>query len=170
MKFTKLFMPINVLKRSFAWRMLGLLLVSLFRLSAAAQTTTATLPPMHFLADSIRQAAREDTTYALQRLFHENRRRYRVYAILSGVGLGFSGTRAALEYYRQSGFTQAKLSTGIVTIGFAVFFTRSIILFYRFRASREKKLISAMQQGMPLPYKVRRKIKPGYFDTQTNSK
>ena len=143
-----------------------LLLAGLCGPPAAAQR--APTPPLPVAADSSARAAREDTTYALQRLYHENRRRYRIYTILSGAGLGLASTRVALTSY-QPGFTEAKLSSGIGIAGFAVFFTRSVLLLYSYRTGHEKKLIAAMQRGIALPRQVRAALKPSYFDMQTSS-
>lgn len=157
----------NVFKEFFFLRISVFVLVSLHVLPTAAQTS---LPLTRTVADSIAQAAREDTTYALQRLFHENRHRYRSKAALWGAWLGSISTYSTLVTFHQSGQTEQKVTNiaGIALSG--SLFVRSLVMLHYYRSGREKKLIATLEAGKPLPYKMRRQLKPGYFDTQTNSK
>jgi hypothetical protein len=142
----------------------------LFRVSAspvAAQTTLLT--PSTQLSDSIVQAAREDTTYALQRLFFEKRRRNVIYGALMSPVVLISGLRV-YSSYAQASSNETKLITSLVGSGYLLLFARRFQLIYRYRVSREKKLTLAIQEGQPLPYKIRRSLKKEYFSTNNVGK
>lgn len=150
-------------------KLLLLLLMLLQAGAATAQSTAANNTSTRTNADSLRQIAREDTTYALQRLFHESRRRYAIQAVMRGVGLGYFATFSVLKVFKQEGNTEQKIVNVSVIAISGYLFTRSVIGLYRYRAGREKKLLAALEQGQPIPAKIRKTFKPGYFDTPTTS-
>ena len=142
----------------------------LIRVSATPVAAQVILPnPSTQLSDSIIQAAREDTTYALQRLFFEKRRRNVIYGALMTPVVLISGLRVFLSY-AQSSSNETKLTTSLVGSGYLLLFARRLQLIYRYRVSREKKLTLAIQEGQPLPYKIRRSLKKEYFSTNNVGK
>ena len=134
----------------------------------AAQSSAPFAPATDTVADSALQVAREDTTYALQRLFHESRRRYGIQAVMRGAGFGYFGYRTS-QAFRQSDNTEKRVVNVIAITAFGYLFTRSAINLYRYRSGREKKLLATLEQGRALPYKVRKKFNASYFDTPTTS-
>lgn len=75
-----------------------------------------------------------------------------------------SGLRV-FSAYAQASSNETKLATSLVSSGYLLLFARRLQLIYRYRVSREKKLILAIEEGQPLPYKIRRSLKKEYFST-----
>lgn len=144
-----------------------MLLIRVSTAPVAAQTVL--LNPAKQQSDSITQAAREDTTYALQRFFFKERRRNVIYGVIMSPVVLISGLRV-LSSYTQPSSNETKVTTSLVGSGYLLLFARRLQLIYRYRVSREKKLTLAIQKGQPLPHKIRRSLKKEYFSTKTVGK
>lgn len=157
----------QLIRHRFPRAALLLVLLSLRAVPAAAQQAS---PPSQTrpAADSLRQIAREDTTYALQRLFHENRRRYAIQAVVRGAALGYF-TYSTRRAFQPSGTMEQKVVNVLMVSACGYFFASSTINRYRYRTGREKRILAAFEQGHPIPANVRKKFTPSYFDTPITS-
>jgi hypothetical protein len=144
-----------------------LLLTIMAVMPASAQIRSSS--PVVQLSDSIVQAAREDTTYALQRLFFEQRKKNLVYGAVMFPVVLFSGLRT-FSIYTEPNSKEKRVTTSIVSIGYLMLFARRLQLIYRYRAGRERKLELTLQENKPLPYKIRRALKKDYFSTPVTGK
>jgi hypothetical protein len=168
MKLLPLAIPFSARKNSSSKLLLLIaLLAGLLVLPAAAQSAAAQLPT-RTVADSIRQVAIEDTTYAVQRLFHHQRRLNLSRSLLWGAGLGFYGTLGVVKSYRTGSVTDKVLASALIgTMG--TLLIRSIIRGYAYRGRRERKIIADLEKGYPLPAKVRAKLRPNDFSTSIST-
>ena len=145
----------------------AILLLGLLALPATAQITKVQLPTRS-VADSIRQVAIENTTYAVQRLFHHQRRLNFSRSVLWSVGLSFYGTVGATKYYRTGSATDKVLVSVLIgTLGSLLI--RSVIRGYSYRGGHERKIITDLEQGHPLPTKVRAKLSSNDFAVATST-
>ena len=119
--------------------------------------------------DSLVQAAQEDTTYALQRLFFAQRKRNLVYGAVLFPLVLVSEVRV-FSAYAVPNSTEKRITTSLVSGGYFLLFARRLQLLYRYRAGRERRLELALQENKPLPDRIRRALKKDYFSTQTTGK
>lgn len=155
-------------KRNFLSGGSALLLALLLTGPAAGQHRPAVLPTRP-ATDSLAQAAREDTTYAVQRLFRQRRHHYRLRAAIWGAATGFSAIFPAVGLLRQAEYKPNLL--GLAALAYSLGnFGYNCVKLHPYRVRRERKLLQAIQAGQPLPAKVRRQLDATYFDAPTSSR
>lgn len=136
---------------------------------AHAQRLTKSAPAS--AVDSIRQAALEDTTFAIQRLFFAKRREQRFYAILYGGVLSSLTINSLLgNDFKSSTASGTKVFVGVGLTVIAAFLTRRLLIIHRYGPHNEKRIIAALTEGKPLPSKIRRALTPNYFGAYTPTK
>ena len=148
-------------------RLVALLVLTMAVLPASAQT-----PALHAVAqrsDSLVQAAQEDTTYALQRLFFDQRKKNLVYGAVL-IPLVLVSDWRVFSAYAVPNSTEKRVTTSLVSVGYLLLFARRLQLLYRYRSGREQRLELTLQENKPLPDRIRRALKKDYFSTQTTSK
>ena len=168
----KILFLFNILKTKIPKIIMGYWLAGLLLLITVVTPSSAQIistHPVTQLADSITQAAQEDTIYALERLFFEQRRRNSIYGVIMSPLILFSGVRV-VSTYKQPNSNEKKVAISFVGASYLLLFVRRLQLIYRYRAGREKKLELALQEAKPLPYKIRRALKKDYFSVQTTGK
>jgi hypothetical protein len=142
------------------------LIASAFAQVAPAQTLSDS---QALVPDSVVTSSRSDSVLAVQRLFKSRRKSGKVLtigAVPIALGAVFAGAMISVynEYYRPGppspfvegiagGVALAGLLPGIIGIPRLI----------RYRKTREKAVVSAYEQGSPLPVYVRRRLKPKYF-------
>lgn len=171
MPLMRLFPPIAIKKKTVKSRMntwlAAALVTTMVVRPASAQTSSVT--PVSQQPDSLIQAAREDTTYALQRLFFEQRKKNLVYGAVL-VPLVLVSDLRVFSAYTTPNSTEKRVTVGLVSVGYSLLFARRLQLLYRYRAGRERKLELALQENKPLPVRIRRALKKDYFSIQTTGK
>ena len=145
-----------------------LLFLLVLRVPPAAAQNAITATPIRTAADSLLQAAREDTTYALQRLFHESRRRFAIQAVMRGAALSYF-TYFTWHVLQTSDKAEQKVVNVLMMSASGYFFTKSAINLYRYRSGREKRVLTAFEQGHPIPTQIRNSFTKSYFDTPITS-
>ena len=141
-----------------------LLLASLLlaSVSARAQATPA-------VADSLADVARQDTSLAVQRLFRAQRRGGLTNLVLGGLVVGggtvlLANARPETTYQRVSG-----VGLGLAAGYYAYQLVDGLVQLRRFRAQREKQVLENLDNGQPLPRRVRQKLRPSYFSARVTT-
>jgi len=145
------------------------LLSSLWLLAgpAAGQAGVGQKSPV--LPDSAAEAARADTAIAVQRLFFERRRGGRKQLPFSGLVVG--GFGYTLATYRPETTYQRVSTVGLGVVGayYGGLFVSLLARQRRYRPAREQRVLDALEQGQPLPRRLRKQLKPAYFGVKTDN-
>ncbi len=139
-----------------------------FRVSA--QTTVPPFRPEQVTRDSSAVAQRQDTIFALQRFFFEQRRTGRATLVKGSLA---TAVFSALFAWQNPPTTTYQEANRVVTIGFIGFgvgqLVRGTVRCLTYRGGRETALIATLEQGQPLPRAIRKRLTAKYFPTPTTT-
>ncbi|MDB5239862.1 MAG: hypothetical protein JWP57_487 [Spirosoma sp.] len=119
--------------------------------------------------DSVVTNSRSDSVLAIHRLFQSRRTSGKILtigAVPIALGATFVGALITVgNYYNNAGSPRPivdGIASGIALAGLLPGII-GIPQLIRFRKKKENALVSAYEQGGPLPVSVRRRLKPNYF-------
>jgi hypothetical protein len=143
------------------------LIVSVFAQFALAQSTAVSRA---LVSDPVVTNSRSDSVLAVHRLFQSRRTSGKILtigAVPIALGATFVGALISLgNFYNRTGSPPNPFVDGIaggVMLSGLLPGIVGIPQLIRFKKKREKAIISAYEQGSPLPVYVRRRLKPKYF-------
>ena len=141
-----------------------------YHLQTTAQPTGQLLGRSPLTNDSSAFAQRQDTVFALQRLFFEKRRNGRTDAVKGMLTAAVFGTLLALQHPPTTTYQQANR---VVTVGFIGLglgeLLRGVVRRIGYRKNREATLCAAVAHGQALPTNIRKRLTAKYFPTPTTT-